>query len=102
ELGFCYELGLGVRRNPALAFKWYRKAVEYHEDEDNTMYLGWAYLDGIGCRPNYGKALYYLNRAAELGSQDEHLRELIEKAQHQPEQSRNPIKSFFGRLFGKQ
>ena len=102
ELGFCYELGHGVRRNPALAFKWYRKAVEYNEDEDNTMYLGWAYLDGIGCKPDYEKALYYLNRAAELGSEDEQLPELIEKAQQKLEQSLNPKKSFFGRFFGKQ
>ena len=60
--GYCYDVGLGVRRNQAAALSWYLRA--YHRGEVcGTNNIGTIWRD----RGNLKQALTWSLRAATLG-----------------------------------
>lgn len=66
-VGDAYMDGLGVKQNPALAFRWYRKGADI--GEINAMLkLADCYKHGTGCKVNYSKAMeQYLYLAERTG-----------------------------------
>lgn len=63
QLGYCYDHGLGVRKNSKKAFELYAKAAGYNLDQ--AMFnLALCYEDGIGVGKNQKKALLWYRRAA--------------------------------------
>jgi uncharacterized protein len=58
--------GQGTRRNPAEAYQWWRKALDYGFEPAGTL-LGQAHLSGIGTAPDTRHALAYLQAAGEAG-----------------------------------
>jgi hypothetical protein len=69
HLAALYVGGLGVPRDEAKAFQWFRKAAE--QGYANAQYnLGYMYREGRGVPRDYGKALEWFKRAAERGQGD--------------------------------
>jgi TPR repeat protein len=66
RVGFCYDLGYGVKSDPAAALHWYQKAVKAG-DLEAMAYLGGLYADGTGVSPDYDKAMALFRRSAEGG-----------------------------------
>lgn len=66
-LGYCAHYGfLGVARNPAKAFEWYKRTAE-QGDLRGKCYLGLAYRDGLGVERDVQTAGRLLKEAAEQG-----------------------------------
>jgi TPR repeat protein len=64
-VGYCYDLGLGTRRDPKAAVHWYKKAATAEYDE--AIYnLALCYSRGDGIRKNERKA-FDLNQRAAMG-----------------------------------
>jgi TPR repeat protein len=69
HLGALYVGGLGVPRDDAKAFEWFKKAAE--QGYPNAQYsVGYMYLEGRGVPRDYGKALEWLQKAARQGQGD--------------------------------
>ena len=66
-LGICYELGDGVKRSPAEAVKWYRKAAE-QRDVAGQMALGVHYYNGDGVEQDNAEAMKWFRKAADQGN----------------------------------
>ena len=66
-LGLCYELGEGVKRSPAEAVKWYRKAAE-QRDVAGQMALGVHYYNGDGVEQDNAEAMKWFRKAADQGN----------------------------------
>ena len=68
SLGYCYEFGQGVEKDPKKAVKWYRKAAEQGEPcaQNN---LGHCYYNGDGVEKSYEEAVKWYQRAANQGSE---------------------------------
>ncbi len=66
NLGAMYESGIGARRDPGEAMKWYRKAAEqgYAAAQNN---LGVMFEQGQGVQPDLAEALKWYRKAAEQG-----------------------------------
>lgn len=58
--------GQGMKRDPAEAYRWWAKALDYGFEPAGTL-LGQANLSGIGTAPDAKRALTYLQGAAEAG-----------------------------------
>ena len=66
NLGYCYETGLGVEKDPKEAVKWYRKAAE--QGFARAQYnLGLCYEYGTGVEKNPTEAVKWYRKAAEQG-----------------------------------
>ena len=66
NLGFRYDLGLGVPQDDAEAVRWYRRAAERgHEVAQYN--LGNKYDNGTGVAQNYAEAARWYRLAAEQG-----------------------------------
>ena len=65
-LGHCYEDGLGVKTNKALAVKWYRKAAE-QGDVGSQFNLGNCYHNGDGVPKDFAEAAKWYRKAAAKG-----------------------------------
>ena len=42
NLGYCYEQGIGLPRDPVLALEWYRRAAEHARNDDLRIVAGFA------------------------------------------------------------
>lgn len=65
-LARIYLSGQGTKRNPAEAYKWWSKALDYGFEPAGTL-LAQANLSGIGTAPDAKRALTYLQNAGEAG-----------------------------------
>ena len=66
ELGLCYELGDGIKKNLVEAVKWYRKAAEQGYPEAYC-YLGICYEQGIGVKQDMKEAGKWYAKATNQG-----------------------------------
>ena len=66
DLGFSYNLGLGVSQDYTEAVKWYRKAAE-QGFADAQYNLGCCYGLGQGVPQDYAEAVKWFRKAAEQG-----------------------------------
>jgi hypothetical protein len=67
SLGYCYEYGLGVARDPLQAVRWYRKAADAgHAEAQNN--LGVCYDQGMGVTKDAREAVRWFRKAADAGS----------------------------------
>jgi TPR repeat protein len=66
ELGDCYHLGIGVRRDDSEAFFWYRKGAEKGNLKAQWS-MGWCYYYAIGVAKDYVQAVEWYRKAAEQG-----------------------------------
>jgi uncharacterized protein len=65
-VGYCYDLGLGVKSDKALALFWYRQAARFNHRE--ALYnLALKYEKGEGVVVNHRKAFSLYGKGAELG-----------------------------------
>jgi hypothetical protein len=67
-LGRCYELGVGVAKDPMERVKWYRKAAE-QGDADSQLSLAYCYTKGTGVYEDPVEAAKWYRRAAEQGDE---------------------------------
>jgi TPR repeat protein len=66
ELALSYSTGqLGLKKDPALAFQWMRKAAD--KSPEAEAFLGQFYNAGIGTQPNIQEAVRWDRKAAEHG-----------------------------------
>ncbi len=63
-LGTCYYDGIGVKRNPVKAVKWFRMAAE-RDNADAQYWMGRCCYYGIGMRKDMTEALAWYHRAAD-------------------------------------
>jgi len=68
KLGFMYEHGVDVAKNPSEAIKWYRMAADQGE-VDAQFNLGLAYYKGDITAQNYSEAAAWFAKAAENGNE---------------------------------
>ncbi len=66
NLGWMYEKGEGVTRDPKQAVVWYTKAAE-QGDAQAQHNLGWMYEKGEGVTRDPKQAVYWYTKAAEQG-----------------------------------
>lgn len=66
QLGLCYQMGAGVRRNAKKAVELYTLAVKAGNMEA-VFYLGNCYMQGDGVRCNYRDAATLLQKAEQAG-----------------------------------
>lgn len=66
ELGDCYHLGIGVRRDDSEAFSWYRRGAE-NGNLQAQWSMGWCYYYAIGVAKDYVQAVEWYRKAAEQG-----------------------------------
>ena len=65
-VGYCYDLGLGVKRSKSEALFWYRHAAKFNHKE--ALYnLALKHEKGEGVGVNHKKAISFYKKAAELG-----------------------------------
>jgi len=69
SLGYCYDNGDGVEKDPEKAVYWYTKAAE-QGDAKAQFYLGVCYYNGEGVEKDLKKAAYWYTQAAEQGDED--------------------------------
>lgn len=67
ELGLCYLNGVGVRRNPAKAFGFFRRAAD-QSDPNGCYNYGYCLFHGLGCTMDRPAAVAAL-RSADRGGQ---------------------------------
>jgi hypothetical protein len=65
-LGVIYEEGIGVRRDPSEAIRWFRKAAD-QGDATAQKYLGDIYRQGSAVRTDLREAMKWYRKAAEQG-----------------------------------
>lgn len=63
KLGYIYQHGLGVKKDPLLAIRWYKKSAQYGNVIAQYQ-LGEMYLLGVGVARNVDVALKYYKKAA--------------------------------------
>lgn len=66
-LGRCYENGLGVPQDPAVAAQWYQMAAEQNYSEGQLL-LAYCYEVGAGVPKNPQQVMNLMTRAAEGGN----------------------------------
>ena len=66
-LGFCYENGIGVARNPEKAFSLYNKAYSLLPDATVVSSLARCFTQGIGTKQDVEKGIELFNKAIEMG-----------------------------------
>jgi TPR repeat protein len=76
DLAVCYEEGIGLEKNEDKAFEYYLQA-SLRGDKQSIYEIGRCYYYGIGVCEDRVLADYWLERAEELGINDEGERESI-------------------------
>lgn len=66
-LGRCYENGLGVPQDPAVAAQWYQLAAEQNYSEGQLL-LAYCYQVGAGVPKDPQQVMNLMTRAAEAGN----------------------------------
>lgn len=69
ELGYAFEMGLGVNKSHADALKWYQKA-DQGNDTEAMFLLGRLFLQTTDDITTYTQASIYLKKAADRGFED--------------------------------
>ncbi|MGI2033064.1 tetratricopeptide repeat protein [Rhizobium panacihumi] len=64
KLGEIYENGIGVAKDPLLAFNWYMRAAA-RNDKHGQLKIGWCYQKGIGVQADPQIAAIWYRAAAE-------------------------------------
>ena len=67
QLGISYQYGIGVRRNPEEAYKWYWRAAEAGNVE-GMLNLAYLFAHGIGVQEDMQMYETWLRKAAAAGS----------------------------------
>jgi TPR repeat protein len=67
KLGMCYHKGIGTKKDPKEALKWFKKAA-YENNAEGIFRLACYYLLGQGVEKDRKKAVKLFNRAAEKSS----------------------------------
>ena len=68
RLGILHREGRGTEKAPEKAVKWFRKAANYGDGDEEAQYqLGMMYLLGEGVKPNLKAGLKWLRKAARAG-----------------------------------
>ena len=80
NLAHCYGNGKGVDQSKEMAFKWYTKAAEGGNLCAIENLGGWCYLYGNGTAVDVKKALYWLQKAIDMGANDDWTLERYKKA----------------------
>ncbi|MEN8195356.1 MAG: Sel1-like repeat-containing protein kinase family protein [Pseudomonadota bacterium] len=62
-LGYMFDQGKGVERDPAAAIKWFRKAAEQGHI-DSQYNIAFMYANGTGVKKDYGEGMKWFRRAA--------------------------------------
>ena len=68
-LGYCYEFGLGVEKDPGKALEYYQKAADKKYPKA-IGFVGHCYYNGIGVKKDVAKAFEMLKVAGEAGDCD--------------------------------
>lgn len=63
QIGFLYDFGDGVTKDPGEAMKWYRQAAE-NGCAEAQFEIGVRYAQGRDAKQDYGEALQWLQKAA--------------------------------------
>ena len=66
NVGFCYQNGVGVKKNLEKSFKFLKMAAD-KDSTESQFWVGEAYLAGHGVKKDRALALYYFKLAAEKG-----------------------------------
>ena len=66
NLGYCYQAGIGVERNPKIAIEWYSKSAKQGWN-DGLYQMMMAYGSGNGVQQDFNKAFSYALKCAENG-----------------------------------
>ena len=69
DLGYCYEHGLGVSKDDAIASRWYLKAA-HAGDAVGMRNIGLNLAYGRGVPQNYTAGIAWIERSAAAGNQD--------------------------------
>ena len=65
NLGYCYDIGLGVTKNVSNAFQWYQKSAE--QNNMNALYwVALCYINGLGTTKNPQKGIELLEQLVEM------------------------------------
>jgi len=67
NLGYVYENGYGVLKNPAKCYSYYQEAAE-RGNVKAMCSLGWCYYSGIYVAINYTEAIKWFKQAIERGN----------------------------------
>jgi len=67
KLGMCYQQGLGTKKDPQEAFKWFKKAA-YEDNAEGIFRLACCYLLGEGVEKDRKQAVKLFIRAAKKSS----------------------------------
>ena len=67
NLGYCYEKGIGVAKNPEKAFSLYNQAYSLSGGAAVASNIGRCYVHGIGTKQKVKKGVELLNKAIEMG-----------------------------------
>lgn len=62
-MGLCYKYGIGVKKNPELAFKYYKLSAE-QENVYGQYGLGYCYENGFGTEKDINLAVKYYSLSA--------------------------------------
>ena len=69
EIGYCYDKGMGVKKDLKMAFYWYEKAA--NNGNMIAMYnLGLFYENGFSVEKDIDNAIYWYEKSAKQGSQN--------------------------------
>ncbi|MBE6406443.1 MAG: SEL1-like repeat protein [Lentisphaerae bacterium] len=69
QLGYCYQFGIGTKKNLPEAIKWYARSAAQGNREANV-YLGFCYLTGKGVPKNRREAEKHFREVFEKDKQD--------------------------------
>jgi uncharacterized protein len=69
-LGYHYKHGLGVKKNPVLAFQYFMASFQLGDRSDSCLYLGLSLLEGEGVAKDQVSALNYFLEGAKFGNKD--------------------------------
>jgi uncharacterized protein len=69
-LGYHYKHGLGVKKNPVLAFQYFMASFQLGDRSDSCLHLGLALLTGEGVAKDQTSALNYFIEGSKNGNKD--------------------------------
>eukprot|EP01080_Neovahlkampfia_damariscottae_P002761 gene2761-4169_t len=69
-VGYHFSHGLGVEKNPILAFQYFKSAYQLGDRKDACLYIGLALLLGIGVQKDETESLKFFLEGSDNGSKD--------------------------------
>jgi hypothetical protein len=66
NVGYCYDIGLGVKKDMSKALYWYKRAWSATKDTGTSCNIAQLYAE----HGNYRRATYWWQRAVDLGDGD--------------------------------